>query len=494
VSDGTRPATPRLVCAGCGRAHEWSLAGTCSSCGGLVDVEYDLARARIGDEGPPMERFRDLLPVLSRDSMLDAGEGNTRCLHARELGRAIGLDDLWVKVEGDNPTRTVKDRQGTVVIAALRELGATSFVLPSTGNSCTSLARVVARFPDMHMHVFVGDEFLDRVAYADAPNVSVYWLAHGSFVEASEAAAWFAAEGGHTSDGGFSFFAKREALKTVYLEAALQVPREIDVYVQGVSSGIGVYASHRAALQLRAMNRTQSIPRLVCVQEDTCDPMVRSFARGAAAVHADDIVAHPRGLAKATLRGDPSRSYAAVRDAVLASGGTMVSAGRDAIETARTLIAETEGLEICYASALTIAAARDLAARGWLARDALVLLNLTGADRPPSRRAADFIVERREEEWIMTAQNAPRHREVVQAVADEVRLSQRLSDDVTIDAATALLYDGLGLDSVAVFELLLAIEKRFDRRIEEHEVTTANLATVGSLAELVAMKLESSSG
>jgi threonine synthase len=395
--------SPRLACVGCGRGHDWSLVGVCQTCGGLLDVEYDLARVRIGAEGPPMQRFRDLLPLRSSDMILDGGEGNTRCLHARELGSAIGLEALWVKVEADNPTRTTKDRQGTVVIAALRDLGVRSFVAPSTGNTCTALARVIAWFPDMHMHVFVGAEFLERVGHADVPNVTVYWLPRGSYVEACEAAAWFAAQSGHARDGGFLFFAKREALKGVYLEAAVQLRTEIAIYVQAVSSGIGVYATYRAAQQLRAMGRTQSMPRLVCVQESTCDPMVRSFRRGAERLDPRDIVAHPRGLATATLRGDPSRSYPHVRAVVLSSGGTMISVHADAIEDARKLAMETEGLDVCYSSALTIAAARDLAATGWVKADDVILLNLTGADRPPSTRPADFVVERHGDGWRLTS-------------------------------------------------------------------------------------------
>jgi len=482
-------APPRLVCVSCDREHDWSLVGTCQTCGALLDVEYDLARARLALDGPPMQRFRDLLPVRSPDMILDGGEGNTRCLHARALGRAIGLDQLWVKIEADNPTRTTKDRQGTVVIAALRDLGVRSFVVPSTGNTCTALARIIARFPDMHMHVFVGQEFLERVTHADVPNVTVYWLPRGSFVEACEAAAWFAARSGHTRDGGFFFFAKREALKSVYLEAASQLPAEIAVYIQGVSSGIGVYATYRAAYELRAMGRARSVPRLVCVQESSCDPMVRSFARGAEQVDPQDVVAHPRGLATATLRGDPSRSYPYVRAVVLSSGGTMVSVHADAIEEARRLAMETEGIDICYASALTIAAAHDLAATGRVSAEAIVLLNLTGADRPPSTRPADFVVERHAEGWRLTHQPPSPRVEIVDGVIDEVRRHLRLTDDVDLNAETVLLERGLALDSVAVFELLLAVEHRFGHRIEDNEVTTENLRTIGAIARLVATKL-----
>lgn len=353
-----------------------------------------------------MVRFRDVLPLSDDASIADYGEGQTRCLHARELGRAIGLDDLWVKVEGDNPTRTVKDRQAPVAIAALRELGVRAFVSASTGNASTSMARVLARMPDMTMHTFVGDEFLDRVGWVESPNVLVYWAPDESFVGAAEAALWFAAQTGLPRDDGFFFYGRREGLKTVYLDAAMQVPREIEYYVQGVSSAIGVWAANRAAHELCALGLTRTVPRLVCVQESTCAPMVRAFARGAPAIAPDDIVAQPRGVARATHRGDPSRTYPLMRTMVLESGGTMMAVDAEAIAESQTLVHRTEGIDICMASAMTVAAAADLARAGRIRRDAVVLLNFTGADRPPSPRPADFIVQRGSAGWIVTPTRA----------------------------------------------------------------------------------------
>ena len=396
-------APPTLTCSSCGCAQPWSLAGACPRCGGLIEVSYDLARARIGDpDQPTMARFRDVLPLRSSSSIFDGGEGRTRCLYARDLGRAIGLDALWVKVEADNPTRTVKDRQASVVLAALRELGVREFVNSSTGNAATSMARVMSRFPEMTMHTFVGDEFLDRVAHFDGPNVHLYWTPEESFVGAGEAAVWFATESGLVRDDGFFFFARREGLKTVYLEAALEVRGEIEYYVQSVSSAIGVFAANRAARELRTMGVTRTLPKLVCVQESSCAPMATAFAQGHERIDTADIVRRPRGLAKATHRGDPSRVYPIIRQMVLESGGTMVDAGEEAIVAVRALARETEGLEICAASALAIARTAALARSGRIERGAVVLLNLTGGDRPPSDRPADFVVARDGRAWRVT--------------------------------------------------------------------------------------------
>jgi acyl carrier protein len=75
---------------------------------------------------------------------------------------------------------------------------------------------------------------------------------------------------------------------------------------------------------------------------------------------------------------------------------------------------------------------------------------------------------------------------VVDAVIDVLRESQQLPDNLSLSAETVLLEGGLALDSVAVLELLLALEKRFARTVEQDEVTMENLRTIGAVARLVA--------
>ena len=53
-----------------------------------------------------MERFRSVLPIGPRTPMLTLGEGATPLVRAPRLGAAIGASDLWLKVEGANPTRS----------------------------------------------------------------------------------------------------------------------------------------------------------------------------------------------------------------------------------------------------------------------------------------------------------------------------------------------------------------------------------------------------
>ena len=79
----------------------------------------------------------------------------------------------------------------------------------------------------------------------------------------------------------------------------------------------------------------------------------------------------------------------------------------------------------------------------------------------------------------------------VESVISIVRASQSLPADELLDGKTHLLDQGLALDSVALLELALALEGRFECRFEAHELTTENFETVTGVAKLIDLKLES---
>lgn len=77
-------------------------------------------------------------------------------------------------------------------------------------------------------------------------------------------------------------------------------------------------------------------------------------------------------------------------------------------------------------------------------------------------------------------------------VIELVRSSQRLPPDEPLGADAFLLERGLALDSVALLELMLALEEGFELRIEDHELTRENFETVAALAQLIDRKLAGS--
>ena len=87
-----------------------------------------------------MERFADFLPLTPATPPLGLGEGSTPLVHARTLGRSIGCPLLYLKVEGQNPTGSFKDRGMVVAVAKAIENGAKAILCASTGNTSASAA------------------------------------------------------------------------------------------------------------------------------------------------------------------------------------------------------------------------------------------------------------------------------------------------------------------------------------------------------------------
>ena len=107
-----------LECAACGTKHEARrLHNLCSQCGKPLLVRYDLKRAAasltkesLKGRGPDLWRYREVLPVESDENIVTLGEGYTPLVHASQLGARLGLKELYIKDEGQNPTQSFKAR------------------------------------------------------------------------------------------------------------------------------------------------------------------------------------------------------------------------------------------------------------------------------------------------------------------------------------------------------------------------------------------------
>ncbi|MFL6124029.1 pyridoxal-phosphate dependent enzyme [Actinophytocola sp.] len=372
-----------LECRVCGFEEPTRFVTRCPRCAGATDVLYDLSRATVRDDPNPLIRWFDLLPFADAEQLYWMGDGDTPLVHARELGARAGLTQLYLKDETANPSRSAKDRMASVAVSFLAQRGVREFVVSSTGNSSTSMGLSVSRVPEITLHIFCGADFLDRVNVPDTRNVSVY-CTDTDFVGAAKAAARFAADNGLPFEGGFFNPGRREGLKLAYLEAFDQLaPREPDVVVQAISSGMGVYGAYKGVMEYRAMGRLRGLPRIVCAQQQRCAPMYRAFHDDAETIRPEHIEKKPRGVAKAILRGDPTDSYPFMRSVVLDTAGTFEAVSDDEIHAAQHQARELEGLDMCLSSSVALASTLKLARTGWIRPDEVVLVNITGADRPP---------------------------------------------------------------------------------------------------------------
>ncbi len=383
-------------CVRCHQVFPLGFGTFCDRCGAMIDVEYDLAHTLLYESDNPLERFVGLLPVTDARRLLPQEMASTPCLRAERLGAELGMPALFLKNETVLPTGTTKDRMAVVSLAYLWEAGVRAFCTSSTGNSSTAYARAIARYPDCRMFLFTAEAFRTRVHHADGEQTISFILRDATFVDAFNCAAAFAARHQLVSERGFFNPGRREGLKLAFLEAAEQVPGPIHWYVQAVSSAMGVYGAYKGAKELCGLGLLPRPPRLLCVQQESCAPLVRAFLDGSEVIRPGDIVPRPTGIAEAILRGDPTRAYPYVRRIVLESQGTFTAVSETEIREARAMVEELEGISPCFSASAALAGLVRLVRRGEFPRDDTVLVNLTGSDRLRGNEAGPV-------HWLRTA-------------------------------------------------------------------------------------------
>jgi threonine synthase len=368
-----------VKCNSCNFIVDKGFHTSCPKCSGLLEAIYTLGKVKIHDSSNPYERYLDLLPIL--DANLLPSTHMTPLIKAKNLGHRFGLDNLYLKDETCNKTKSTKDRMAFVALPYLLEAGVTHFCTSSTGNSSTAYAMHINQFQSMRMSLFTAESFTHRVNYLINSQITHYGMLGASFVDASEYANTFAKQKNLTSEGGFFNLGRREGLKTIWLEIVEQLPVKIDWYVQAVSSAMGVHGVYKAAQEAIAIGLSKSIPKLLCAQQTSCSPMVKAWEEGAENIQPHHIEKNPSGIAEAILRGNPTRAYPHVRKIVIDSGGIMASVTNDEIFFAQNCLREDEGIDACLAASTAIAALRKAALTYPEIKSQTIVVNLSGGMR-----------------------------------------------------------------------------------------------------------------
>ncbi|MEM4726298.1 MAG: pyridoxal-phosphate dependent enzyme, partial [Nitrososphaerales archaeon] len=140
-------------CIGCGATFSLSEnIYSCSRCGDLIQIEVPIDDVKEKIDLRALRRlpisvwkYAPLLPIADLSKVVTLHEGGTGLHHCRRLGSLLGLEHLYVKNEGENPTGSFKDRGMTVGITRALEMGARSVICASTGNTAASLAAYSAK-------------------------------------------------------------------------------------------------------------------------------------------------------------------------------------------------------------------------------------------------------------------------------------------------------------------------------------------------------------
>jgi threonine synthase len=373
-----------VECTICGAHHDAKrLLTVCEKCGQMLAVRYDLARVAASVTKPAlrqraagMYRFRELTPLDDAEQPVTLGEGGTPLLELPRLAAHLGIRKLWGKDEGQNPTGSFKARGLGMALTRARTLGARGFVIPSAGNAGGAAAVYAARCGLPCVVIVPRGTPPAAVAEAQIAGAHVFTI-EGSIATAGRVVSRVAPLLGWFDLSTLKEPYRLEGKKTMGLELAEQLDwRMPEILLYPTGGGTGLVGIPKGYEELRAMGwLSGSLPRFFAVQADGCAPVVKAFASGAETTAAwENPTTHAAGLRVPS----PFAGRQMLR-LLRETGGGAVAVGETEIENAQRLVARTEGIWTAPESAALVAALMRLKDGGEVARDAEVMLILTGA-------------------------------------------------------------------------------------------------------------------
>lgn len=361
-------------------------------------ARYDLARASTirtewQHDAPGRSRgvwrWHDVLPVRDWSNVVTLGEGSTPLLEASRLGRAYGISRLLVKAESLNPTGSFKARGMTVAVSRARELGATSFVMPSAGNAGGALAAYAGVAGLQATVVMPSDAPMVNQVEVAASGANLI-LVDGLISDCGRLTARIAERSGAFNLSTLKEPYRVEGKKTMGIELAEDLGWLLpDVIVYPMGGGTGLIGMWKAFEELETMGLIGAArPRMVGVQVEGCAPLARAFLEGTKFAEAwTDATTAAAGLRVPSTVGD-----FLVLESITASGGTAIAVPEDALVSTQSFAARHGAGFPSLESAAAFASVPELLKRGAIDAGDTVVVFDTGAgfkstlpDLPPGR-------------------------------------------------------------------------------------------------------------
>jgi threonine synthase len=401
----------QLRCFGCGARITGAEAQPdfrCVVCGDLFEVEYPGWGLRGGPDRPNpgalkwlwrerrcsseeldhsgVWRFRELLPILdSFGNAVTLREGNTPLYHLRRVAKALGIDQLYAKHQGMNPTGSFKDTGMTAALSVAKERGFEWVACASTGNTSAAMAAYAAR-AGLRSLVLIPD---GKIAWGKLSQAMDY----GALTCQLKA----------DFDGCLTLLTQIVKEAPIYLlnsvnpyrlegqkTPAFEIAEAFDWNVPdhlivpggnlGNSSALG-----KGFRELYELGLTARMPKISVIQAAGANPLVRSIAdNGGTSI--EPVEAHTR--ATAIRIGNPA-SWRKAAQAILDTGGWCLDVIEAEIAIAKAEIG-AEGLGCEPASAVTLAGLKKLCADGKVGSGETVVLVLTGHTLKDADYTIDF--------------------------------------------------------------------------------------------------------
>jgi threonine synthase len=371
-----------LRCRACGNTTPIAATHACDNCFGPLEVAYDYAEigrrvSRKSIEAGPASiwRYRDLLPVEDELEPITLGEGWSPLIRARNLGDLLGLRNLYLKNDTQNPTNSFKDRVVSVAASWARGHGFDTLACASTGNLANAVAAYAAHAA-MRAVIIIPADLESAKSSTAAVFRPTLVRVNGTYDDANRLGSELADEvpWAFCNINVRPFYS--EGSKTLTYETVEQLGWRLpDEIVIPIASGSQFVKAEKAIRELVDLGLVDGPPhtRLTGAQASGCAPVADAFAGNRPVTP----VRRPDTVARSLAIGSPSDGEDVIR-AARKSGGVVESVSDEEILDAVELLARTEGVFAETAGGVTVAVLRRLAEAGRWKGDEVVVAYITG--------------------------------------------------------------------------------------------------------------------
>ena len=367
-------------CVKCGREYPAVPNLTTCECGGILDIiyDYDYIKSTFTKEtlaqrrDNSMWRYRELLPVEEDTPNTPLRVGWSPLYEADRLAKQLGIQKLYVKDDGINPTASLKDRASAMAVAKAREAGAKVIACSSTGNAASSLAGNAAA-AGIKTYIFVPSRApKGKVAQLMTFGATVISV-QGSYEETFELSkAAIDKWGWYNRNAAINPYLS-EGKKTVSLEIMEQLDWQVPDYIAiSVGDGCTIAGLWKGLKDLYAIGFIDRLPRLISAQAEGCCPLNRAIETGEPWYPMEENT-----LADSIAVGVPRNADKALM-AIRESNGLVVNVSDEEIMAAQKLLGRTCGVFGEPAGVTGTAGLKKLCEQGKIPADATVVSVVTG--------------------------------------------------------------------------------------------------------------------
>jgi threonine synthase len=370
-----------LQCRECGQLYAAEARHVCELCFGPLEVAYDydvvatsVSRESIAAGPRNLWRYQGLLPIEGH-RLVDSHAGFTPLVRADNLGRALGLRNLWLKNDTVNPTFSFKDRPVSIASTRARELGFGVLACASTGNLAGSVAAHAAR-AGMRACIFIPADLEPAKIIGASIYEPTIIAVEGNYDDVNR----LASEVADLYAWAFVNINLRpyysEGSKTLAFEVAEQLGWQLpDAVVVPIASASMFTKIHKGFTELQRVGLVMpsAAPRMIGAQAEGCSPVVQAAREGTLDVRP----VRPNTIAKSLAIGNPADGYYALK-IVQETNGALDAVTDTEIVEGIGLLARTEGIFAETAGGVTVGVLKKLVEAGKIDPGEVVVAYITG--------------------------------------------------------------------------------------------------------------------